>query len=408
MAKYTRNKLTDFTVKNAKSKDKKYKLVDGGGLYCDILSSGIKVWRYNYRYNNKQKTYTMGKYPHVSLSQARQLLDQAKKDLHYNIDPSQKKQIKKRGIDADTFQAIAETWLADRKPHWSNSNYIRTESYLRRDVYPLLGQRDMSTIEAPELIPIITKVSNRGAVDAAKRVKGFIQQVFDYAVIHGKARRNPAKDINLQLILPATLTKHLASINDPEILGTVINKIDVYQGTNSIKYALKILVLVMLRPGELSMAEWSEIDFEFAIWTIPAKHRKLAQRFKIANQIQDAHRVPLSRQVIRFLKELHEYTGKGKYLFPSNIKKSHTINKASIRSGLRHMGIGNEIVTPHGFRGTASTFLNSKGYRSDAIEAQLGHKDSNRIRAAYNHADYMEERRIMLQDWADYLDTLRE
>ena len=146
MAKYTRNKLTDLIVKNAKVKDKKYKLVDGGGLYCDILSSGVKVWRYNYRYNNKQKTYTMGKYPHVSLSQARQLLEQAKKDLHSNIDPSQKKQIKKRGIDANTFQAIAETWLAYKKSHWSNSNYIRTESYLRRDVYPLLGQRDMSTI----------------------------------------------------------------------------------------------------------------------------------------------------------------------------------------------------------------------------------------------------------------------
>jgi len=202
MKKYTTHKLSDPEVRHAKPKDGNYKLADGGGLYCHILTTGTKTWRYRYRFLNKEKTYTIGEYPEIGLSDARIKRDKAKAKIKTGIDPSQQKQLKKKLLTENTFQAIAETWMEERKPQWSDKHYSRTESYLRRDVFPLLGKREASTIEAPELIPIIKAVANRGAIDAAKRVKGFMQQVFDYAVVHGKAPRNPAKDINLQLILP--------------------------------------------------------------------------------------------------------------------------------------------------------------------------------------------------------------
>ncbi len=244
----------------------------------------------------------------------------------------------------------------------------------------------MSTIEAPELIPIITKVSNRGAVDAAKRVKGFIQQVFDYAVIHGKTRRNPAKDINLQLILPRTTKTHSAAITDPKLLGNLLRATENYHGSIIVKSALQVLLLVMLRPSELSEGEWEEIDLDNATWTVPAKRRKLLQHLKKANHPKDAHSVPLSQQVIEKLTELHEYTGRGKYIFPSLRGNSRPISNNTIRAALRTMGFDNSMITTHGFRGTASTFLNTLGYRRDVIEAQLSHKDKNTIRSAYNHA----------------------
>ena len=404
---YKENKLSNLIIKHAKPKTKKYKLPDGGGLYCEILLTGTKVWRYNYRLQGKQKTYTIGKYPKISLKQARIQRDQARDNVSEGIDPSQKKRVEANILNEHIFQSVAEVWLAEKKLQWSHSNYKRTFRYLEKDVYPYLGQKDIATIYAPDIIAIIKTVANRGSIDTAKRIKGVVQQVFDYAVAYGKAIRNPAKDINLRLILPPTHKTHFAIIRYPQVLGQLLSGIDNYHGAISIKYALNILLLVMLRPSELSNAEWSEIDFNAAIWTVPAKHRKLSQYLKNANRAEDAHIVPLSQQVITRLQKLHKYTGKGKYIFPSPRGKSRPINSNSLRMALRGMGFDKETITSHGFRGTASTFLNSQCFRGDAIEAQLSHKDKNAIRAAYNHADYMPERQQMLQVWADYLDTLR-
>ncbi len=407
MAQYYCNKLSDWNVRDAKVKDKKYKLPDGKGLYCEVLATSTKVWRYNYRLNGKQKTYTIGQYPEISLTQARTLRDQAKINVQKGIDPSQKKQIDKKMLKESSFQAIAQIWLKRRKPHWSESNYKRTDRYLKKDVYPWLGQRDISTITAPEIIVVVEKVVERGAVDAAKRVKGFIQQVFDYAVAHGKASRNSAKDINLQMILPKRIKTHFAAITEPQQLAGLLRASEKYHGSITVKCALKLLLLVMLRPTELSAGEWSEINFDKKMWIVPAKRRKLEQHLKRANLARDAHTVPLSKQAIEILTELHHYTGKSKYIFPSPRGNSRPISNNTIRAALRTMGFGNEVITTHGFRGTASTFLNTLGYRHDVIEAQLGHKDKNAIRSAYNHADYLEERKVMLQEWADYLDGLR-
>jgi len=407
MKTYADNKLSNLTVKHAKPQTKKYKLPDGGGLYCEVLSTGTKVWRYNYRLQGKQKTYTIGKYPKINLKQARTQRDQARDNVSAGIDPSQKKRVEAKILKEHIFQSVAATWVADKKPQWSHSNYKRTFRYLEKDIYPYLGQNDIATINAPEIIAIIKTVADRGSIDTAKRIKGVVQQVFDYALAYGKAIRNPAKDINLRLILPPTCKTHFASIKDPQILGQLLSGIDNYHGAISIKYALNILLLVMLRPSELSNAEWSEIDFNAKIWTVPAKHRKLSQYLKNANRREDAHIVPSSQQVMTRLKKLHQYTGKGHYIFPSPRGKSRPINSNSLRMALRGMGFDKDTITSHGFRGTASTFLNSQCFRSDAIEAQLSHKDKNAIRAAYNHADYMPERQQMLQVWADYLDTLR-
>ncbi len=407
MSKYTTSNLKDSEVRHAKPQDKLYRLRDGGGLFCEVLKTGAKVWRYNYRINGKQKTFTIGKYPDTSLSEARTSRDEAKKLVSMGVDPSQQKQINKKALKENTFQKIAEVWLVHQKPQWSAEHYRRTKSYLERDVFPWLGNREAKAIEAPEIIAVIMKVSDRGAVDAATRVKGFIQQVFDYAVVHGKAPRNPAKDINLQLILPKRVKKHFSAITDPLELGNLLRAIDGYHGSVIVRQALQLIPMVMVRPSELNNAEWIEFDLDSAMWRIPAKRRKLATHIKRANKPEDEHQVPLSSQAVKVLREVKQYTGNGKYVFPSARGRSRAMSNNAIRVALRSMGFDNDTITAHGFRAVASTFLNTLGYRSEVIEAQLAHKDKNQIRRAYNHADYIEERTVMLQEWADYLEGLK-
>lgn len=404
--KYRRNKLSPLTVKSAKAKDKKYKLSDGSGLYCEVLVTGTKVWRYNYRINGKQKTLTIGKYPATSLRQARQQRNQASEEVTKKIDPCQKKQLEKNRLSDNIFQTIADRWLEEKKSQWVKITYERATRHLTNDAYPWIGQREIATLTALEIIPVIIRVADRGKVYTAKYLKGIMQQVFDYAVIYGKSPHNPVRDINLQLILPPVTEKHYPIIKDPLILKQLLIKTDGYQGRTITQYALKIALRVMLRPGELLASAWSDINFNTTTWTIPAKNRKLSTYLKKENRPEDAHDVPLSPQVITLLTALHACTGQGKYLFPSTKKGVKTLHISTLSVALRTMGFSQTTITTHGFRGTASTFLNAKGYRSDAIEAQLGHKDKNVIRAAYNHADYMEERREMLQAWADYLDSL--
>ncbi len=404
--KYRRNKLSPSTVKYAKAKDRKYKLSDGSGLYCEVLMTGTKVWRYNYRINGKQKTLTIGKYPATSLSEARQQRNQASECVSKKIDPCQQKQIEKTRLSENVFQAIADRWLAEKKSQWVKITHERATRHLTNDAYPWIGQRNMETLTALEIIPVITRVADRGKVYTAKYLKGIMQQVFDYAIVYGKSSRNPVRDINLQLILPPVIAKHYPIIKDPLILKQLLIETDRYRGRTITQYALKIALRVMLRPGELLASEWSEINIDHATWTIPAKHRKLSTYLKKENRPEDVHIIPLSRQVITLLKALHTYTGQGTYLFPSTKKTAKTLHISTLSVALRTMGFSQDTITTHGFRGTASTFLNAKGYRSDAIEAQLGHKDTNLIRAAYNHADYMEERKEMLQAWVDYLDIL--
>ena len=407
MSSYKTYKLTDPECRTAKPKAKLYKLRDGGALSLDVMPSGTKAWRYAYRIHGKQKTFTIGQYPDTSLSEARTSRDKAKKLVRAGIDPSQQKQIIKRQIAEDSFQGIAMVWLKKMQGEWSDVHYKRSTTYLSKDVYPFIGSRMISEIEAPEIIPVIMAVSNRGAVVSAKKIKQLIQQVFDYALLHGKCSRNPAKDINITMLLPKTIKRHFSAITDPVKLGELLLAIDGYQGSVIVRQALKIIPMVMVRPSELSSAEWSEIDIETQTWVIPAKRRKLPRHIKEANRPKDAHIVPLCDQVVKELKLIHQYTGKGKFVFPSARGNSRPMSNNALRTALRNMGFSNEDITPHGFRGVASTFLNEQGFRTKVIEAQLSHKLKSDVEASYNHAQYLDERRDMLKQWGNYLDSLR-
>ncbi|CAA6816755.1 MAG: Integrase family protein [uncultured Thiotrichaceae bacterium] len=407
MSGYQSHKLRDSQCRAAKPKEKLYRLRDGGGLSLDILVSGSKVWRYGYRIHEKQKTFTIGNYPDVSLGEARTSRDGARKLVSQGIDPSQQKQVERRQILEHSFKAIADTWLEQNKAGWSDKHYQRIESAFRRDVYPIIGSRMVSEIEAPEIIPLIMNISGRGSVNQAQRTKGFISQVFDYALVHGKCSRNPAKDLNLSMLLPKTVSRHYAAITEPKELAKLLRAVDDYQGSITVKSALQLAPLTMARPAEITNAEWIEIDFESATWTIPAKRRKLPMHLKEANRPQDTHIVPLCSQALVILENIRQYTGMGKFIFPSPRGNSRALSNNALRTALRNMGYTNEQMTAHGFRGVASTLLNEQGFRTKIIEAQLAHKLKSSVEASYNHAEYLDERRDMLNQWGDYLESLK-
>jgi len=412
MAKF----LSDVAVRNAKAKDKPYKKMDRDGLYLFVKKTkkGVgKYWRFDYSFNKKRKTLSIGKYPIISLSTARERLLDAKRLLEQGIDPSIHKQMQRAATQekyANTFEAVANEWYLKFKDTWSEKHAKRIISYLERDVYPWIGALPIDTIEAgTHIIPVIERVADRGAIDAARRVKGFIQQVFSYAVTKKKVQLNPAKSIELSLILPPQVKKHFATITDPIKVGELMRSIDGYNGSLVVRCALKLSPLVMLRPKELRQAEWSEIDFATATWTIPAKRMKNRKHIKQANLEADQHIVPLSKQALNVLQELYPLTGRWKYIFPSARGKSRSMSENAVRVALRTMGYTNDDITPHGFRAMASSMLNEMGkWNPDAIERQLSHKDKNIIRRSYNHAQHLEERREMLQFWADYLDELKQ
>lgn len=408
--------LTNTAIKNAKAKEKPYKLADRDGLYLFIKplkNDGVgKYWRFDYRFNDKRKTLSIGKYPLISLKAARERLLDAKRLLEEGINPSTYKQMQRSQQQenyANTFEAVATEWYLSRKDTWSDNHSHRVISYLKRDVFPWIGSHPINSLDAGSLVPIIERVASRGAVNAAKRVKGFMQQVFSYAVVKKKLPFNPAKSIELSLILPPRVTKHYASITDPVKVGELMRSIDGYSGSFVVRCALKLSSLVMLRPKELRQAEWSEIDFDTATWAIPVKRMKAVKHIKEANLEEHQHIVPLSQQALSVLKELYPLTGRWKYVFPSARGKSRCMSENAVRVALRTMGYSNEDMTPHGFRHMASTLLNESGkWNPDAIERQLAHKDKNVIRRSYNHAQYLTERREMLQYWADYLDQLKQ
>ena len=407
--------LSDTAVRNAKAKDTPYKMMDVGGLYLYIRKNkkGVgKFWRFDYTINKKRKTLSIGKYPIITIKVARERLLEAQRLLEQGIDPSLHKQMqrsKNLAENENTFEAVANEWFLKFKDTWSESHAKRIIAYLRKDVYPWIGSRPIKTLEAPDLIPVIEKVSNRGAVDAAKRVKGFIQQVFGYAVVVGRATRNPAKDIDTAKLLPPRIKKHYATITDPVQVGELMRAIDSYGGSMVVQCALKLTPLVMLRPTELRQATWDEIDFDTSTWTIPIKRMKATKHVKESGLKEFDHIIPLSKQALSILEELHPLTGRWSYIFPSARGKSRSMSDNAVRTALRTMGYTNDGITPHGFRAMASSMLNEMGkWNPDAIERQLSHKDKNVIRRSYNHAQHLEERREMLQFWADYLDELKQ
>jgi integrase len=402
-------KLTDTKIRKAKANPdgKPSTLTDGGGLFLYITATG-KYWRYMFRYDGKRQTLSIGNYAEITLEQAREKHREARAQLARGVNPSSHKRELKQAHIATThhsFEAIALEWFSRSRGGWSESHIFRTDSYLKRDVFPWIGKTYIKDVTPSDIIKIVQRVEARGAGDAARRVRQYILQVYKYAVTMELAERNPAADIDVSIILKPYIRKNFAAITDPLKVGQLVRDMANYQGSFVVRCALQLSALVMLRPGELRAAEWQEIDLEAATWTIEVRRMKAPTHIKQANQLK--HIIPLSAQAVAILQELHPLTGRFQYVFPSARGASRCMSENAIRVALRSMGYDNDTMTAHGFRGMASSLLNELGFNPDAIERQLSHKEHNKVRAAYNRAQYMEERTRMMQTWADYLDQLR-
>lgn len=391
--------LTDVTIKNAKLKQKPYKLYDEKGMYILVRKSG-KYFRLDYRFNGKRKTLALGVYPETTLTRARRLRDEARLNVMDGIDPSELKRaikIEGRKKAQNTFEPIARefiTMMGENK--WTDSHTKKVLNRLIKDVFPIIGHRPIAEITAPEILDLLERVQDRGAIDTAHRVKQSCSQIFRYAIVRRRLiTSDPTRDLKGALI--PTEKKHFATITDPREIGGLLRAIESYSGSQITRYALQLAPLLFVRPGELRSAEWSEINFELSEWRIPASKMKMRQE----------HIVPLSHQAVKLLKDLASYTGSGKYLFPSVRSNHRPMSDNTINGALRRLGYTKDEFTGHGFRAMASTSLHAQGWKSDFIERQLSHGERNQVKAAYNHAEYLPERKKMMQAWADYLDGLK-
>ena len=389
--------LTDTKVRTTKPTEKPQKLFDGGGLFLLVTPTGGRLWRFKYRFGGSEKLLSIGTYPETSLAEARQRRDQASALLANGIDPSETKKAQKAAgnQETETFEIIAREWYAKFSPSWATSHAKTTIRRLELFIFPWLGARPVKTITAPELLAALRRIEAKGALETAHRVKQVCGQVFRYAIATGRAERDPSGD--LRGAIPPASGKHMATITDPKEIAGLLRSIDDYRGGIVTRCALQLAPLVFVRPGELRQAEWSEFNLETAEWRIPAEKMKAGA----------VHIVPLSRQAIDILREIHPLTGHGRYVFPSPRTDSRPMSSNAILSALRRMGYAKDEMSGHGFRSMASTLLNEQGWNRDAIERQLAHAERNSVRAAYNYAEFMPERKKMMQAWADYLEGIK-
>lgn len=374
-------------------------MYDAGGLYLEVAPTGGKWWRLKYRFAGKEKRISLGVYPDVSLKEAREKRDAARKHLSNEIDPGEhRKAAKASNADdgTDGFEVVAREWFVKFSPNWVASHSDKIIRRLERDVFPWLGKRPIGEITAPELLLTIRRVEQRGAVETAHRAMQNCSQVFRYAIATGRAVRDPAGD--LRGAIPPSKGKHHASITDPKAIGALLRAINGYEGSLITKCGLQIAPLTFVRPGELRKAEWSEFNLDAAEWRIPAERMKMREQ----------HIVPLSTQAVSLLRELHPLTGHGTYVFPGARTNGRPMSENTINAALRRLGYASDQMTGHGFRSMASTLLNEQGWNRDAIERQLAHAERDTIRAAYNYAEHLPERRRMMQSWANFLDDLQD
>lgn len=389
--------LTDTVIRNAKQERKAYKLTDEKGMYLLVNMTG-KYFRFDYRYAGKRKTLALGVYPEVRLAEARDKRDDARKMIANGIDPGQVRKINKSAqIEraVNTFESIAREWHQKHSPNCAMSHSKKVIRRLELYIFPWLGSRPIAEITSSELLAVLRRIENRKFLETAHRVHQNCGQVFRYAIATGRALRDLSTD--LRGALPPAKHKHMATITSPSKIGELLRAIDSYEGTPVAKSALQLAPLVFVRPGELRHAEWTEINLENSEWRIPAVKMKM----------KNPHIIPLSTQAMTILKEIFPITGAGKYVFPSIRTNSRPMSDNTVLAALRRMGFTKEEMSGHGFRAMASTILHEQGWPSDVIERQLAHTERNRIKAAYNHAQHLQERKKMMQDWANYLETLK-
>lgn len=388
--------LTELAIKSLKPKAKLYRVADGAGLCLEITPAGGKLWRWRYYYHKRAQMLALGKYPSVSLSEARRQRDKARDLLKAGKHPSREKKAQKlRAMSegANTFESVACRWFEQRDGRLNQKYHRQNLERMQQHVFPVIGVLPISEITIPDVVVVIEKIAARGTLETAKRMKQLIGQIFRYAAQRGLCRHNPAAD--LRSILPPTEQAHHACIPIAE-LPELLKRIDAREADLS-KYAMQLLALTFVRTGELIGAKWDEIDWDREQWHIPKERMKMKR----------ALMVPLSKQALVALKALHSLTGTKPYIFHSAASKAKHISNGAVLMALRRMGYQGRM-TGHGFRTLASTILNEKGYAPDVIERQLAHEDANKIRSAYNRAEYLLERTKMMQDYADILEAMRE
>jgi integrase len=395
-------KLTDKACKNAKPQNKQYKMFDGGSLYLLIKPNGSKIWTQKYRFLGKEKTISFGPYPLVSLAEAREKRQEVKKLLDKNIDPSEaRKKAKQKAIrdSQNTFKAIALEWHEIKKPNWSESHAQNVLHRLKRDVFPYIGNSSIQKLDAPDILEMLRKIEKRGALDLAGRTRQICGQVFRYGTQTGRCRYDPTPP--LSGALKTRKTEHFPALDTKELpeLISALEKNDarLYPRT---RRAIKLSMLTFLRPGELRQATWSEIDFETKEWHLPAERMKMKR----------PHVVPLSRQAIALLQKQKDEAEllNTNWVFPSQVRPRNPMSDGTVNVALKKLGFHGR-QTAHGFRALARTAIREKlNYDPDVIEAQLAHKAAGPLGEAYARAQFLDQRKIMMQDWADYIDGVSQ
>lgn len=385
--------LTDVEIRRSKPKEKSYTLNDGNGL--SIEQNGAKGWRLRYRFAGKAKMLSLGTYPSVSLADARAKRDEAKKLIAGGINPSDVRKAQKQELanrHENTFEGIAREWYEKRFDRWSASYAEEMIETFEKDVFPLIGSRPIAEIKPMELMAVLSRLNDRGATEKLRKVRQRCGEVWRYAIVTGRAEYNPAPDL-VSAFAPHKKT-HYAFLKVDEI-PAFCKALNTYTGSFLVKMAMRLQMITGVRPGELRKAEWSEINFDNRTWEIPAEKMKMRR----------PHIVPLSQQVMNILEQLQPISGQGQFVFPGRIKSSQPMSEMALNVLIRRVGYAGR-VTGHGFRHTMSTILHEQGYNTAWIETQLAHVDKNSIRGTYNHAQYIDGRREMLQWYADYMDAL--
>lgn len=395
--------LTDATIRNAKPAVKQYKLADGAGLYLLVTPAGGKLWRLKYRMAGKEKLAAFGAYPEVSLAEARKRRDEAREQIAASKDPSREKRrakIRQRAEAMNTFAIISAEYCAKRKKDgqdgWAPATAKRSE-YLLSRLNAALGSLPIGEIEPADILAAVRKIEAKGTLESAKRTLQLAGMVFRYAVATARLASDPTRDLRGALATPKVT--HYAAILEPVKVGELLRAIDGYESLGITRLALQLAPHVFVRPGELRHARWDEIDLDGALWTIPAEKTKMRKD----------HRVPLSRQAVAILREIHALTGPAGYVFPSVRTRARPMSENTLNAGLRRLGYASDEMTAHGFRAMAATLLNESGkWHPDAIERALAHGDADKVRAAYTRGAYWQERVEMAHWWSDHLDALRK
>lgn len=389
--------LTDPAVRNAKPTDKPVKLADEKGLFLLVHPNGSKYWRQKYRFGGKEKMLAHGVYPDVTLKEARERRDEARKLLTQGIDPGENRKAIKEARTvgtANSFEVVAREWFGKNCGTWAPSHADKILARLENDVFPWLGGKAVADITAPMVLEVLRRIEKRGTLDTAHRAKGNISQVMRYAIATGRAERDPCPD--LRGALPPAKENNFPAITDPKAVGELLRAIDGFKGTFIVRCALLLSPLLFVRPGELRRAEWAGFDLERAEWRY------------FVTKTKTEHFVPLASQAVAILRELHALTGHGRYVFPGRDPQK-AMSEAAVNAALRRMGYDTKTeITGHGFRAMARTILHEELHvKPEVIEHQLAHKVPDALGTAYNRTKFLKERRAMMQEWADYLEKLK-